>query len=264
MRVIPPNRNERNDAMRYFRLSLILLMIAPALLAQDFNKLELYGGYSRMREKPNINAFSFTAGGETQTIPALCSAETGEVIGTSSQQLFCKDRNFGGFELGATYNLTRYFGITTNITRHAKKQTFVDDFGGIIQRINVDEHLTSFLAGVQVKDNGGAARFKPFAHALIGTTRYNDRQSQTVTGIPQASYTAKDSTSSLGVKIGGGIDIRVTPAIDLRVIEIDYTPFYAKDRHYGSSSGPFTFDVGGKTADNYTIGFGVVVHPGGR
>jgi hypothetical protein len=182
------------------------------------------------------------------------------MIGTSSQQLFCKDRNFGGFELGATYNLTRYIGITADVTRHAKKQTFVDDFGGIIQTIDVDEHLTSLLAGVQLKDNGGTARFKPFAHALIGTTRYTDRQSQTVTGIPQASYTAKDSTSSLGLKIGGGIDIRVTPRIDIRVIEVDYAPFYAKDRHYGSSSGPFTFDVGGKTAQNYTIGFGIVVH----
>jgi len=246
--------------MHSFRLSLILLIIAPTLFAQDFNKLEFYGGYSRMREKPNIDTFSYSAGGQTQEIPALCSAETGEIIGPNSQTLFCRDRNFGGFDLGATYNLTRYFGVTANVTRHSKKQTFIDDFGGIIQTIDVDEHITSILAGVQVKDNGGSARFRPFAHALVGSTRYTDRQSQTVTGIPEASYTANDSTSNLGVKIGGGIDIRVTPRIDIRVIEIDYTPFYAKDRHYDSTSGPFAFDVGGKSAQNYTIGFGIVVH----
>ena len=246
--------------MKAFRLSLCLLIMTPALFAQDFNKLEFYGGWSRMREKPNIDTFAYSAGGQTQEIPALCSAETGEMIGRNSQALFCKDRNFGGFELGATWNFNRYVGITANITRHAKKETFVDDFGGIIQTIKVDEQLTSVLAGVQLKDNGGSARFKPFAHALLGTTRYRDRQSQTVTGIPEASYTAKDSTSALGVKIGGGIDIRVSPRIDLRVIEVDYTPFYAKDRHYESSSGPFAFDVGGKSAQNYTIGFGIVVH----
>jgi len=247
--------------MLSFRLSLVILMIAPTLLAQDYNKYEVYGGYSRMREKSNIESFSFTdPSGATTPVTDLCSTQTGEILGPNSQQFFCKRRNFSGFDVSVTYNLSRYFGITGDITRHSKDQTFVDDFGGIIQTIGTREHITSVLAGVRVKDNGPAARFKPFGHALIGTARYSDRQSQTIDAFPEFNYVANDRESSLALKIGGGLDIRVTPRVDLRVIEVDYNPLYAKDRHYKNISGPFTFDVKGKTARNFTIGFGVVVH----
>jgi len=247
--------------MRIFRLSILLLMIAPALLAQDFAKFEVYGGFSRMREKSNIDTFSYTdPSGATTPIPDLCSAQTGEMLGPNSQQFFCKRRNFDGFDLSLTWNLTRYLGVTGNVTRHTKDQTFVDDFGGITQTIRVRERLTYFLAGVRLKDNGSNARFKPFAHALIGTARYTDRQSQDIDAFPEANYVAEDRETSLAMKIGGGLDIRVTPHVDIRAIEVDYTPVYAGDRHYDSISGPFAFDVTGKTAQNYTIGFGVVVH----
>lgn len=246
---------------RSVRLSLILLLVAPAVLAQDFNRAEFYGGYSRMREKTTIESFAVSdPAGSTENITDLCSAATGQELGTNAQQFFCKGRNFGGFELGATWNFNRWFGVTGMVTRHSKKQTYVDDFGGAIQTIGTDEHITSVLAGVQFKDNGRTARFKPFAHVLAGTTRYTDRQSQLIDVLPQFNYVANDRESSLSLKIGGGVDIMVTPHIDVRAIEVDYTPIYAKDRHYGSISGPFTFDVKGKTADDYTVGFGIVLH----
>jgi opacity protein-like surface antigen len=239
----------------------ILSLIAPAALAQTFNRWEVYGGWSQARQRSNIRQFSFSdPGGDTTVVSDLCSAATGEMLGPNSQQFFCRRSNFSGFDLGLTWNVHRWLGITADVTRHARKRTFIDDFGGITQTIGTDESLLNVLAGVQVKDNATGARVKPFAHALAGVARYTDRQSQDLDALPQFDYLARDRETSLALKIGGGIDVAVTPRVDLRVIQLDYNPVYARNRSYGSISGPFTFDVKGRTAQNWIVGFGVVVH----
>jgi hypothetical protein len=70
-----------------------------------------------------------------------------------------------------------------------------------------------------------------------------------------------DRTTSPALKIGGGIDVRISPRVDLRVIEIDYQPIFARDRRT-PVSGPFVFDqtVKGKTAQNVTLSVGLVWH----
>jgi hypothetical protein len=117
--------------------------------ANDYHKVEVYGGFSLARVESNVNSASFTSAGGTQTFTDLCSAATGQEIGVNSQKFFCTRRNFNGFDGSVTYNVSRYIGIKGDITGHFKTQSFVDKFTppGVTQTLSNQEHLYNFLGG---------------------------------------------------------------------------------------------------------------------
>jgi hypothetical protein len=251
------------------RLWLLIFLIgacAPAGLAQrtdDYHKVEVYGGYSLGRIESSTSSVSFVdPGGGVTTFRDLCSQQTGEVLGLNSQKFFCKRRSFNGFDASITYNLTKYIGIKANVTGHFKTDQFVDVFTppGVTQTISTRERLYNFLGGVQVKDNSKGARFKPFAHALLGVARLTARQQQTLDLFPQFNFTAEDRETSFAMKLGGGLDVRASRRIDIRLFEFDYNPMFAGDRSYKSIAGPFSFSSTGRTANNFTFGVGIVIH----
>lgn len=125
--------------------------------------------------------------------------------------------------------------------------------------VDTREHLYNFLGGVQVKNNSKTARFKPFAHALFGAAHYTARIQQTVT-VAAFNSTLEDTVTSFAMKLGGGLDVRASHRIDIRLIEFDYNPMFAGDRAIKSLQGPFTVSSTGKRANNFTIGFGIVFH----
>lgn len=246
--------------------SLFIFASASVGLAQgsdDYNKLEVYGGYSLGRFESNINKASFTSSNGTQTFTDLCSTATGQEIGPNSQKFFCTRRSFNGFDGSVTYNVSRYIGIKGDFTAHFKSQSFVDKFTppGVTQTLANNEHLYNFLGGVQIKNNSRTARFKPFAHALAGFARYSNRQQQTLDLFPQFNFTIEDHETSFAIKLGGGLDLRAGKRIDIRIFEFDYNPVFAGDRQPKSIAGPFTnISLSGKTAHNFTIGVGIVIH----
>ena len=246
-------------------LSLFILSSASVGLAQgsdDYNKWEAYAGYSLGRFESNINKASFTSSNGTQTFTDLCSAATGQEIGPNSQKFFCTRRTFNGFDGSVTYNVSRYIGIKGDFTAHFKSQSFVDKFTpGVTQTLSNNEHRYNFLGGVQIKNNRRTARFKPFAHALAGLARYSNRQEQTLDLFPQFNFTIEDHETSFAMKLGGGLDIRAGKKVDIRIFEFDYNPVFAGDRQPKSIAGPFTnISFSGKTAHNFTIGVGIVIH----
>jgi opacity protein-like surface antigen len=255
--------------LRVKRLWLLVVLIgacASAVSAQgtdDYNKVELYGGYSLGRMESSTSSLSFVdPGGGTTTFSNLCSPETGEVLGLNSQKFFCKRRTFNGFDASITYNMTKYIGIKADVTGHFKSDEFVDVFTppGVTQTISTKERLYNFLGGIQVKNNSKRARFKPFAHALFGAARLTSRQEQTLDLFPQFNFTAEDRETSFAMKLGGGLDVRVGRRVDVRLFELDYNPMFAGDRSYETIAGPFTFTSTGRTAHNFTFGVGIVIH----
>lgn len=246
-------------------LAILILTSAQYAFAQggDYNKLEVYGGYSLGRIESNIDSLTFVdPSGQSQTYSNLCSAQTGQQLGTNSQKFFCQRRSFHGFDASVTYNVTRYIGIKGNVTGHFKSDRFVDVFTppGATQTEATKERLYNFLGGVQVKDNSKTGRFKPFGHALAGVAHYWARQQQTIDLFPQFNFLAEDRETSFALKVGGGLDIRLSKRVDVRVIEFDYNPMFAGNRPWKTISGPFTFSVTGKTANNFTFGAGIVIH----
>jgi outer membrane protein with beta-barrel domain len=251
---------------RYQVLTFLILFCAPATFAQssdDYPKLEVYGGYSLARTESNLSKASFTSAGGTQTFTNLCSAATGAEIGPNSQQFFCQRRNLNGFDASITYNVSKYVGVKGDLTGHFKTSTYVDKFTppGVTQTLNNKERIYNFLGGVQLKNNSRDARIKPFAHALAGFARYTNEQQQILDLFPQFNFSIEDRETSFAMKLGGGLDIRAGKRLDIRVFELDYNPVFAGDRRPKSISGPFTnVAFTGRTAHNFTIGVGIVIH----
>lgn len=89
----------------------------------------------------------------------------------------------------------------------------------------------------------------PFAHALVGTARVrneidvsNDVCIAIVPSPCPPDFTEKET--GFAAAFGGGIDIRASNRIDIRVIQIDYNPTGVFDR----------------TQHNFRIGVGIVFH----
>lgn len=251
---------------KYLFATLAILFCTSMSYAQgsnDYNKWDLYGGYSLGRFETNAESLSFTSPGGTQTFTNLCSQATGEMIGPNSQKFFCERRNFHGFEGSVTRNVSRYVGLQGDFTGHFKSQTYVDRFTppGVTQTIINQERVWTLMGGIQVKDNSRDARFKPFAQALVGVQFYKDKITQTIDLFPQFNFVVEDRETALAMKLGGGLDIRVSKRVDIRVIDVAYTPVFAGDRRVDRISGPFDpVNFSGKTAHNFTIGAGIVIH----
>lgn len=209
-------------------LTALILACASVSFAQsdDYNKVEFTVGYSHARVDTGVDDTDF---------------DDDDDFG----DFFRDRRGYNGFDTSITGNLTRYFGLKANFSGHYKSDSFTDT--GIT--VNSRERLYNFLGGVQVKDNSKETRFKPFAHALAGGAH----QSVRLTSSSIADDFDIDDTS-FALKFGGGIDVRVHPRVDLRLIELNYNPVFLGDQTVLGE----TFR--GETQHNFTIGFGIAIH----
>jgi hypothetical protein len=251
--------------MKFALLSLALLLSwgANRVAAQQtdgYYKWEGYGGY--LHGENNYSAdrdiFDFGPGG-VQNV-GLCSADGTAIFGPNFQKLFCGRNGFNGVEGSVTYNVSRYVGITGDFTAQRRTATYVDTFGpGHTDTTDVTETKYQLFGGVQIKDNFPETRFKPFAHALAGFARERLSGNTTSTDPTEPPSTFTDQPTSFALKLGGGLDVRLNHRLDLRVIEVDYNPIFARDRTLGGTL-PFGVRVLGRRADNVTFGVGLVIH----
>ncbi len=172
-------------------------------------------------------------------------------VGYSNQRVEVGGRRaFNGIEVSATRNFNRYFGIKADVSaaKRSSSSTYQLSNGTTTNTVTTDVNssLYNFLGGVQVKDNATKARFKPFAHALVGVAHTRDRFATFCT---EANCTIqplvgnfKINDTGFGGAFGGGLDIKVNDRIDFRAIQVDYNPVYTRS----------SFD------NNIRIGVGIV------
>lgn len=251
--------------MKFVLIGFVLLLTlgATRVAAQQtdgYYKWEAYGGYlhGENRYSADRDRFDFGPGG-TQTV-VLCSADGAAIFGPNFQRLFCERNGFNGVDGAVTYNVSRYFGITGDFTAQRRTATYVDTLvPGHTDTTDVTETKYQLFGGVQIKDNSRTTRFKPFAHALLGFAREKLTGNTTSTLPAEPPSTFSDSPTSFALKLGGGLDVRLNHRLDLRVIEVDYNPVFARDRTL-SGTLPFGVRVLGHRADNVTFGVGLVIH----
>lgn len=130
---------------------------------------------------------------------------------------------------------------------HFKNRTI--PLGPAANGIDINSRVYNFLGGVQIKDNSSETKFKPFVHGLFGAAHARDRVDITEQGciaiFPSpcpSDFTNKET--GWAAAFGGGIDIRASDRIDIRVIQVDYNPTGLFDR----------------TQHNFRIGVGIVFH----
>lgn len=249
--------------MRKIWLSVMMMTLAfvPAAFAQgadDYNKVEVYGGYLHGRLAPNSGTQIVTEGTDVFSFEP-CTPEGAGILGPDLQGIFCERRGFNGFDASVTYNVTKYVGIKGNVTGLFKSDRTVDLFdNGTRTDTNIFKERTyQFLAGIQVKNNSKEAKIKPFVHALLGIARQTANDVQTSTA--GFNFTLDDTATGFAMKLGGGLDVRLSKRIDLRVFEVNYNPIFARDRDVRGNA-DFDLRLVGRRADNFTFGVGIVIH----
>jgi hypothetical protein len=205
-----------------------MLMITCASIAAaqsaDYKKFEVFAGYSHNR------------------------VDTG--IGANDDDIddFLDEREgFHGFNVSATGNVTRYIGFKFDVSGHFKSRSV--PFGTIASAADIDSQIYNFLGGVQLKDNSTDVTFKPFAHALVGLghvrAKVNFSNDFCIAISPSpCPVDSTESENGFAGAFGGGIDIRASDKIDIRVIQVDYNPMR----------------VSGTTLHNFRFGVGIVFH----
>jgi opacity protein-like surface antigen len=238
-------------------LALVMAVTAFAQGSDDYHRIEVYGGYSYARQAPNSGAQTVTEPPDVFTFEP-CTADGAAALGSNFQRIFCDRRGFHGFDTSFTYNISKYVGIKGNVTGHFKTDTVADNFGaGRVDTNKLTDRTYNYLAGVQIKNNSKTGRFKPFLHALAGVARQTSHDVQTSTA--GFNFTLDDRVTSFAMKLGGGLDVRLNRHVDLRLVEVNYNPIFARDRDVPGNA-DFELRLAGKTAHNFTIGFGIAIH----
>lgn len=213
-------------------LASFILACASVSFAQtasdDYNKVEFYGGYTHNRVDTGLSD-------DDPDFSDIVNEREG----------------FNGFETSITGNVHKYVGLKFDFSGAYRSENFT--VGGVTG--NVDSSIYNVLGGVQLKDNRKeSGTVRPFAHFLAGVA--NQRLDVNSTGLNTLigvnSFEADDTSFALG--IGGGVDVRVHPRVDIRVVQFDYNPVFSGDQTIQGQT--FT----GQTQHNFRIGAGIVIH----
>lgn len=187
---------------------IVLSAVAAAAQSDEFQRSEFFVGYSY-----GNNEVSFGVS------PAAAS-------------VYRKRTGHHGFNGSAVVNLTRYVGIKGDVSGVYKSGRFAFTVPSGIQStptvtvaFDGKSSVHNFLGGVQFKDNSGDGRVQPFAHALIGAAR----RSNTISGggfacVGIIPCPASTKETAFAGAFGGGIDVRLSGRVGVRLIQIDYNP----------------------------------------
>jgi opacity protein-like surface antigen len=152
-----------------------------------------------------------------------------------------------GFDVSLTKSLTRLVGIKGAFSGGFKKDDFsIPGFApNTTLNFSFKTSVYTYMAGIQVKDNTKEKRFKPFFHALAGGATFR----QTLSGdcpsdVQAACSDFSFSSTGFSAAVGGGLDVRATRRLSIRVVQADYNPIFVNDT----------------TLSNFRIGVGLVFH----
>lgn len=163
------------------------------------------------------------------SLPSIASAQDApkaELYGGYSA-VFTQDFTLNGWQASVAGNLKDWLGM-------------VAEFGGAYDSDTVflgrrKATLYSYLFGPRFSRRGGG-RMTPFVHALFGGVHAKAE-------IQGSEVNGSESENGFGMAMGGGLDVNLTEAVALRVIQANY----------------FLTRVQGDSASNARISAGVVI-----
>lgn len=134
-----------------------------------------------------------------------------------------------GFNVSGVYNFTRHLGIKGDVSgTYDKTRTFsfVPGFDNPSQSevgYKAKSSIYNYVGGIQYKNNSTKARFKPFAHAMtgVGQFRYEVRDQFCTTTSNCTNVPSSETDTGLALVFGGGLDVKVSRRVDIRLIQFD-------------------------------------------
>jgi opacity protein-like surface antigen len=229
---------------RVLLAGIMIFLVAGIAVAQDYPKVEIFGGYSLLRS--GGSDFDNLLKAATQDAPA----------GVTTSKWF---KN--GFDASFTYNLNRSFGIEAAFQRNRND---VMKFANVVEQFPGDPVGNDYNAFLVVEDLSFMVgpkfayrkneKITPFAHVLFGMNRVAVDPKLTINGqdftneFTTETGIGKSSDAGFGFIAGGGIDLNVSKHFAIRPIQFDYL--------MGSHS---DFKL-----HNMKLSFGIVVRLGGK
>jgi opacity protein-like surface antigen len=233
--------------MEEFKMHRLLCLIffaacAPLVVAQDTPRVEVFAGYSNLRNERITRDDFATINGLTPTqFKALTGLDPTPNSGSASLH---------GFDTSVTAYVTRRFGITGDFSGNFKTET--ETFFGAPTKVRM--RVFNALVGPQVKFcNKGRAT--PFVRALFGAAHFRNDSSASLGPLNNRII---DNYTNFAMAVGGGLDVRVSDRISLRLIQVDYNPAFLKDRTVPDSLGN-VYQVTGNRRNNVRFAFGIVL-----
>jgi opacity protein-like surface antigen len=225
---------------KLFLLALSILVIGPAVYAQNGRRAEIFIGYSNLQAE------------------GIVDADPSEVF---DDDFFGRRLGVHGLNASVAGFFKPAFGIKGDFSFHRNK-----DSASIIGGSNsLDSRVFYFMAGPTFKFRN-ASKVEPFVHALAGAahTRFDVETVRDVAGSPLRNSFDTSSTD-FAAGIGGGLDIRLGDRFSLRAIQVDYAPVFLRDRSVDVPGvvlgGPVTtspLTLEGQRQDNIRISVGIV------
>jgi opacity protein-like surface antigen len=196
--------------MKFAFACCLFVCLAVSAAAQESPKSELFAGYSYLR----------TDEGEVDLL------KLAGVVGTATRN----GANLNGFNVEATYNLQRSFGIVVDFGGAFGTYTYTVNAEGLLSNQPVRTNLYTFLTGPQFYLRRD--RYTLFGRGMIGVGKL--KQSVFVVG---QKFSTADTSFAAG--FGGGMDWRLSDKLSARLFQADYIltrfeDFQAGDRVQGA------------------------------
>ena len=188
---------------KWFLLLLMVLVSAPAVLAQsgdDFKRYEFYGGYAYQRSSNNANSFD-----QNRATPPL-----------NLQQ---RDQHYHGFTGEFNQNLTRHIGLVTSFTGTYDKTPYRNPASGTAFNASAERYDLMFGPRYNFRLHG----FTPFAEGLAGFEHFHVKFSDPLN--------ATRSDTAFAMQLGGGLDVHLSEHFEIRAIQADYIPTFYNSNH---------------------------------
>ncbi|HSW39421.1 MAG TPA: outer membrane beta-barrel protein [Acidobacteriota bacterium] len=210
---------------------LCVLFVSGAAVAGDFPRVELFGGYSFMKIDMDTEGLA----------QAVAEVAPGGSITYSISRYLKK-----GFNGSAAFNIAKSFGIVADFRYNRDR---VLDFtileGGSAINGNLKWRDISIMGGPRFTLRS-SDKVTPFVHALAGMDYWTISGKANVEG-EDVDVGKAESSSGLGVAVGGGLDVNVSRNVAIRLVQADYY----LTRH------------GGERMNNINLAFGIVFRLGG-
>jgi opacity protein-like surface antigen len=114
-------------------------------------------------------------------------------------------------------NITNVLGVVGEISGHYKHREETTSIGGIQVTASGDARIHTFMGGVRFSWRTNP-RIIPFAQALVGLAHASlDVEGSTTVGGRTFTIDESETLSDFGADIGGGVNIRATDRISVRV-----------------------------------------------
>jgi opacity protein-like surface antigen len=225
---------------------LAVLMIGctpPASAQSDEHDVEIFAGFSAIASQSRItNNDIITFAGVT---PAQIKAQFGsELVGN--------DRFIAayGFEASATRYFSKRVGLTGEFSGYYHRET--TGIAGELFRAN--HSIYSLLGGPHLRFTN-KTRLTPFVHALVGAARVRTGYREVASPDHVA---ATDSSTRLAMAFGGGLDLRLSKRVALRLFQLDYSPILGSERRLIDNEGTVVELNGRAQSKNFRLSIGVV------